>query len=139
MFYLASAEYNIGVFVIYDSGYTPTSWYCEQVGKDKERHIVLFHRGSHYECVAYDGLRVFPSSHEFIVRMAQFAAAHPEQVPEDDVELQTLEAREREERAQAADQPLPPVAAANSTNSEAALHVEPPCGQCDYRLSTAYW
>ena len=59
--YLASAEYDVGVFVIYDPGYTPTSWYCERVGEDKERHIVLFHQGGHYECVAYDGQREFPS------------------------------------------------------------------------------
>ena len=121
--YLASAEYDVGVFVIYQPDSSP-QWCCERVGKDKGRHIVLFHRGSHYECVAYEGLRVFPSSHEFIVQMAKFAAAHPEQVPEDDVELQALEARDKEERARAIDQPLPlTVAAADST--EATLHVEP--------------
>ena len=122
--YLASAEYDIGVFVIYQPDSSP-QWCCRRVGKDKGRHIMLFHRGGHYECVAYDGLRVFPSSHEFIVQMANFAAAHPEQVPEDDVELLALEAREKEERAWATDQPLPPVAAAGSTGSETALHVEP--------------
>ena len=123
--YLASAEYDIGVFIIYDSGYTPTSWYCERVGKDKEQHIVLFHRGGHYECVTYDGLSVFPSSHEFIVQMAQFAGAHPEQVPEDDVELQALEAREKEERALAIDQsPRLTVAAADNTDPVPILHVD---------------
>ena len=92
--YLASAEYDVGVFVIYDAGYTPTTWYCERIGADKARHIVLFHQRGHYECVEYDGQRTFPSEHELVARLARFADAHPEQAPEDDVELQALEARE---------------------------------------------
>ena len=58
------------------------------------------------------------------MQLTQLAAAHPEQVHEDDVELQALEAREEEERVRAMDQPLPStVAAAGCT--EATLHVEP--------------
>ena len=110
------------MFVIYQPD-PSAQWCCERVGEDKQRHIVLFHRGSHYECVAYDGLRVFPFGHEFIVQMAQFAAAHPEPLPEVDVELQAIEAREKEERAPTADQPLPLTApAADST--EATLYVD---------------
>ena len=102
VFYLASAEYNIGIFVIYNAGYTThAAWYCLRVGADKERHIVLYHSRNHYECVEYAGLRQFSSKHELIVRMGQFADAHPAQLPEDDLELQALEAQQEKGKSAA--------------------------------------
>ena len=93
VFYLASAEYGIGVFIIRtaDSG----KWYCERIGEEADRHIVLYQACGHYECVEYDGLRLFPSDHEFVGRMSEFAARHPGHPDiEDDIELQALVAQE---------------------------------------------
>lgn len=95
VFYLASAEYNIGVFIVYNEGYASHStWLCAHVGADKQQHVVLFHSGKHYECVEYDGQRQFPAGHELVVRLAHFAAAHPVHPPEDDLELQALAAHD---------------------------------------------
>ena len=93
MFYLASAEYGIGVFIIRtaDSG----KWYCKRIGEEADRHVVLYQACGHYECVEYDGLRLFPSDHEFVGRVSEFAARHPGHPDvEDDIELQALVAQE---------------------------------------------
>ena len=119
--YVASAEFNVGVFVIYDAGYAPASWYCARIGANKQRHVVLYHQRGHYECVEYDGLREFPSEHELVQRLTGFAAAHPQQLPEDDVELQAVEAREEEERARAAavqSQPMSPAVATTPVHTQ---------------------
>ena len=89
--YLASAEYNLCIFIIYlgDSG----KWNCERIGGESDRHVVLYHACGHYECVEYDGLHQFPSTHEFVMQMSRFAAQHPGYPYEEDVELLTLEAQ----------------------------------------------
>lgn len=94
VFHLASEEYNIGIFVIYNAGFeTHSAWFCARVGADKPQHAVLFQSRGHYECVEYDGLRLFPSDHEFVGQLEVFAAGHPEQLPEDDLELVAFEAQ----------------------------------------------
>jgi hypothetical protein len=95
VFYLASTCYGIGIFVIHpaDSG----RWYCERIGEAADRHIVLYHVCGHYECIEYDGRREFPTDHEFIDQMCQFAARHPGYPYEDDLELRALEAQEKED------------------------------------------
>ena len=93
VFYLASAAYSIGVFVIYTLG--NGSWYCTHIGKDKEQHIVLYHACGHYECVEYDGRRQFQSDHEFVVQLAQFADEPPPLYPrEEDGDLHVLQSLE---------------------------------------------
>ena len=91
--YLASAEYDVCIFVIYTVG--GARWRCERIGGHSDRHIVLYHACGHYECVEYNGLRVFASDHELAVQMSQFAARYPERPYGEDVELTTLEAQER--------------------------------------------
>ena len=70
-------------------------WRCERIGEKSDRHIVLYHTCGHYECVEYNGLREFPSGHEFAVQMSQFAARHPEHPYKEDVELHALEEQEK--------------------------------------------
>ena len=70
--YVASVEYDIGVLVIYTEGLG--EWYCRHVGAGKSSYIVLYHACGHYEAVEYNGMRQFPSDHEFVVRLLQFAA-----------------------------------------------------------------
>ena len=41
MFYLASFEYAIGIFVIYQQ--VGGAWCCLQIGEKADRHIVLYH------------------------------------------------------------------------------------------------
>ena len=65
-----------------------------QIGGDADQHIVLYQACGHYECVEYDGLREFPSGHEFVVRMSEFAARLYEYPTEDDPELEALQTRE---------------------------------------------
>ena len=91
VFYLASVAYAIGIFVIYQQ--VGGAWCCLQIGEKADRHIVLYHVCGHYECVAYDGLRQFPSDHELVVCVRQFAARHYEYPSEDDPELWALEAQ----------------------------------------------
>ena len=122
VFYLASAEYNLCIFVIYagDSG----QWNCERIGGESDRHVVLYHARGHYECVEYDGLRQFPSTHEFVVQMSRFAAQHPGYPYEEDVELLTLEAQNGvRARTAAADVPTRPAtdSAARVSNGDRTL------------------
>ena len=91
--YLASAEYDVCIFVIYTVG--SEQWRCERIGGKSDRHIVLYHASGHYECAEYDGLRVFSPDHEFTVRISEFAARHPERPYEEDIELRALEAQEK--------------------------------------------
>ena len=92
VFYLASAEYDIGIFIIFQWGADGGSWHCIHVGRDKARHIVLYMARGHYECLEYGGLREFSSEHEFVVRMSQFADGPQLDYPEeDDEELQALQ------------------------------------------------
>ena len=107
VFYLASFDYEVGICVIYQE--VGGEWYCKQIGKRADSYIVLYHVCGHYEPIEYDGLRQFPSDHKFITRVSEFAARHPEQPYEEDVELQALKAHEQE-RAQtsAADMATPP-------------------------------
>ena len=92
--YLASAEYDVCIFVIYTVG--SGQWRCERIGAESDRHIVhLYHACGHYECVEYDGLREFSSEHELTVQMSQFAARHFERPYEEDVELRALEEQEK--------------------------------------------
>ena len=92
MFYLASAKYEVGLFVMYqaDGG----TW-CTRIGEQAERHIVLYHVCGHYEPVEYDGLRQFPSDHEFIGRLSEFAARHRDYPYEEDAELKALAEQEQ--------------------------------------------
>ena len=94
VFHVASEEYNIGLLVIYNAGFsTHTAWYCARIGAGRPRHAVLFQHRGHYECVEYDGLRLFPSDHTLVGKLEVMAAAHPAQLPEDDPELTALEAQ----------------------------------------------
>ena len=90
VFYLASAEYNIGIFIMHDIG--NDSWYCTHVGADKDSHIVLYHGPNHFECVEYAGLRRFPSDHELVKQLMQFARSTPSYPRETDIDLIALEA-----------------------------------------------
>ena len=83
----------MSVFVIHqaDSG----EWYCKQIGERRGCHIVLYHACGHYEPIEYNGLRQFPADHELITRVSEFAARHPEQPYEEDIELQAFETHEQ--------------------------------------------
>ena len=132
VFYLASAEYGVGVFIISTVGHSG-KWYCERIGGEAERHIVLYQACGHYECVEYDGLRLFPSDHEFVGRVSEFAARHPGHPDiEDDIELQALVAQE----AAGAEMTGAAVAARPDVDSQSAplLMVTP---RAAARLSTA--
>ena len=61
VFYLAAAEYGVRIFVVRAGD---GKGYCASIGDDTGRHIVLYFRGDHYECVECDGLRLFPSDHD---------------------------------------------------------------------------
>ena len=89
--YVASAEYDVGVLVLYTEGMG--QWYCRHVGVNKSSHIVLYHACGHYEAVEYDGLRRFAADHELVVALLQYAATHAPQYPaEDDEDLAEMEA-----------------------------------------------
>ena len=48
VFYLAAAEHGVRIFVVRASD---GKGYCASIGDDTGRHIVLYFRGDHYECV----------------------------------------------------------------------------------------
>jgi hypothetical protein len=116
VFHLASAEYEVGVFVMYqaDGG----TWCCTRIGEQADRHIVLYQVCGHYEAVEYDELRQFPSDHEFIRHLSEFAARHPDYPYEEDTELETLAQQEQARTpADAADTARQPDSDAQSTPS----------------------
>jgi hypothetical protein len=92
VFYLASAQHDVGVLVLTVMAESTTPLVtCRRVGGDASQHVVLVHTVSglygHYECVQYGGLRVFPSDHELISRLVLLAESHPpEAMVEDDAE-----------------------------------------------------
>jgi hypothetical protein len=92
VFRVASFEYDIGIFVIYSGG--SSEWFCERIRANADRHILLYRARRHYECVEYDGQRLFLSDHAFVAAMSQFAAQHPAHPHEDDPELRAVEAQE---------------------------------------------
>jgi hypothetical protein len=92
VFHVAAFEYDIGIFVIYSRD--DSEWFCERIRATADRHIVLYHARRHYECVQYDGQRLFSSDHAFVAAMSQFAAQHPAYPREDDPELRAVEAQE---------------------------------------------
>ena len=93
IFYLASAEYEVGIFVLYqeDNG----QWYCVQIGDMAGRYIVLYQACGHYETVEYGGQRIFSSGNEFVARMSELAARFPQRPHEEDIELLQLEAQDK--------------------------------------------
>ena len=96
--YAASAEYNVGMLVLYTEGMG--QWYCRHVGASKSRYIVLYHACGHYEAVEYDGLRRFPADHELVTGLLQYAAMHmPQYPPEYDEDLTEMEAEAAESKA----------------------------------------
>ena len=96
--YAASAEYDVGVLVLYTEG--SGQWYCRHVGASKSSYIVLYHACGHYEAVEYDGLRQFPADHELVTGLLQYATTHvPQYPPEDDEDLAEMEAEAAESKA----------------------------------------
>lgn len=81
----------------------------------------------HYECVKYGGLRVHCSLSklEIVMRSTQLAAAHPEQLPMDNIHCSlSRQGRRKKSMLGHAALPLPPtVAAADST--DVAFHAVP--------------
>ena len=51
--YAASAEYGVGVLVLYTEGMG--QWYCRHVGAGKGSYIVLYHAFGHYESTTGSG------------------------------------------------------------------------------------
>jgi hypothetical protein len=92
VFYLASVEYDVGIFILTVVEHSSDPHVtCRRIRQDAGQHIVLVHTNrrqyGHYECVQYDGLRVFPTSHEFIQRLTLLTVTHPPAVMvEDDSE-----------------------------------------------------
>ena len=96
--YVASAEYDVGMLVLYTEG--RGQWYCRHVGASKSSYIVLYHACGHYEAVEYDGLRQFPADHELVTGLLQYAATHvPQYPPEDDEDLAEMEAEAAKSKA----------------------------------------
>jgi hypothetical protein len=96
--YVASAEYDVGMLVLYTEG--RGQWYCRHVGASKGSYIVLYHACGHYEAVEYDGLRQFPADHELVTGLLQYATTHvPQYPPEDDEDLAEMEAEAAESKA----------------------------------------
>ena len=92
IFYLASVQYEVGVFVVYCTATKQgMDVRCRRIGEGHDKHIVIYHSHRHYECVGYDGLRVFPSSHDLITSLIRLSVTHPPQaVVEDDEEKWTM-------------------------------------------------
>jgi hypothetical protein len=108
VFYLIARHYEVGVFIVCirttdNRGQVPEVS-CRHIGPDYDRQIIIVHsmQGSsgHYQCVQYDGLRVFPIGHELLVRVIDLGITHPPQAAvEDDTEklryLTTHRSKER--------------------------------------------
>ena len=107
VFYLASRVYSVGIFVVVPRptvGNVPL--YCRHIGAGCNTHIVILHRNRHYECVRWQGITVFSSSHVLVARLRQLCRTDPPYAYKvDDLELERLEADAR------AKQPPHPAAA----------------------------
>jgi hypothetical protein len=120
VFYLANVHYDVGIFVLYfTTANTGSQVRCRRIGAENSRHIVIYQTSTHYECVQYNGLRIFPSTHELIVRMISLSTSHPPQAAvEDDHELWAIrEAQPAASMQPATTQPAPP-----SSESEQPMH-----------------
>lgn len=93
VFYLTSRMYNVGVIIVVPAR-RGVPLYCRRIGARRSRHVVLFHRGIHYECVRWGETTVFPSEHPLISHLVLLNVTHPPvSFHEDDLELLHLRAQ----------------------------------------------
>ena len=121
VFYLASVQYHVGIFVLYFTTATSGNQVrCRRIGEENDRHIIIYQSSNHYECIQYDGVHIFPSTHELIIRMIKLSNDYPPQAAiEDDHELWAMrEARPASPIRPAAPQPVLPL-----SGSEQQAHI----------------
>ena len=121
VFYLASVQYSVGIFVLYfTTAISGNQIRCRRIGEENDRHIIIYQSSNHYECIQYNGVHIFPSTHELIIRMIQLSNGYPPQAAiEDDHELWAMrEARPASPIRPAAPQPVLPL-----SGSEQQAHV----------------
>ena len=69
-------QHGVGIFVVYFTIATSGKQVrCRRIGDDNNNHIVIYQASNHYECLQFDGVRVFPSSHELITRLIELSMA----------------------------------------------------------------
>ena len=87
MFYLASRHYDVGILIVVPAQ-SGVPLYSRHIGAQRKRHVVLLHRGVHYECVRWEEATVFPLEHPLVFRLVLLAKSHPPVIEkEDDLEL----------------------------------------------------
>jgi hypothetical protein len=88
VFYLASPLFSVGMFIIYvapDVGKSVVR--CRRIGENHGQHIVLYHINNHYECLQYNGQRMFKNDNDLIIALTHLNITHPPHIPiEDDQE-----------------------------------------------------